>query len=55
MAGEPQDPSVLPLAKTLTIEHSWAPRGRILDILQQAMNNKDTVIQVGEAILALTG
>ena len=44
-----EDPEVLSFAKTLTIEHSWAPRGRILDMLRQAIKDGKSVVEIGQA------
>jgi hypothetical protein len=48
-----EDASVLPLARTLSVVHSWAPRNRIIDILRQAVAAGKSFVEVAAAIAAL--
>jgi hypothetical protein len=49
------DPSLIPEARTISVENTWAPRNRLLDIVNQAIAAGKKLIDIGAAITALTG
>jgi hypothetical protein len=48
-----EDPSVLPLARTLQIEHTWAPRNRLVSILEQAVSAGKSLAAVAASVEGL--
>jgi len=47
------DPSMLPLAYTLSIDHSWAPQNRLMEILEEAVRTGAKIAAVTASIAAL--
>jgi hypothetical protein len=49
------DPSLIPEARTISVENTWAPRNRLLDIVTQAIAAGKKLLDIKAAITALTG